>query len=149
VSSQDTEVRTSLNLVRPTTGSAYIAVIGRRIGSASYGARIVVAPSGSVKLQIRRTNTTVVDLIVPGLTYTPGNRLQLRLQVTGVSPTAIRAKVWKVGTAEPSTWQVSKSDSTAGLQSVGSIGLVLYSGSNAVPSPLVVSVEELWAGSTR
>ncbi|WP_104192311.1 glycoside hydrolase family 88 protein [Cryobacterium sp. Y82] len=149
VSSQDTEVRTTLNLVRPTTGSAYVAVIGRRVGTASYGARVVVAPSGSVKLQIRRTNSTVVDLIVPRLTYAPGNRLQLRLQVTGASPTAIRAKVWKVGTAEPSTWQVTKTDSTAGLQSVGSIGLMVYSGSNSVPAPLVVSVEELWAGSTR
>ncbi|WP_156109598.1 hypothetical protein [Cryobacterium sp. MLB-32] len=147
VSSVNTEMRATLSFPRPTTGSAYVAMVGRRIGTASYAARTVVGPTGSVKLQVRRTNATVLELTVPGLIYTTGKTLQLRLQVTGVAPTTIRAKVWLVGTAEPTAWPITTTDSTAGLQAAGSVGMTVYVSVGGVPSPLVVSVDDLWAGS--
>ena len=60
---------------------------------------------------------------IAGLTYTPGTQLQLRLQVTGTAPTTVQARVWQVGQPEPATWLSSVTDSTAALQTPGSVAL--------------------------
>ncbi len=49
--------------------------------------------------------------VVSGLTYAVGDRLEVRLQVTGTSPTTVRAKVWKSGGTEPTAWTRTSSDS--------------------------------------
>jgi hypothetical protein len=149
VSSSDTEVRAVVSFPKPSASSIYAGLIGRRVGSASYGARVVVASSGAVKVQVQRSTDTVLHgLTVSGLTYASGDRLQLRVQVTGTSPTTIRAKVWKVGATEPAAWQVSATDSTSGLQSAGAIGIYNYLSGSASPTSLVVSFDDLWAGPT-
>ena len=43
--------------------------------------------------------------------------------MTGTSPTTVRAKIWRTGQAEPTAWLSSVTDSTAGLQVAGAIGL--------------------------
>ena len=50
----------------------------------------------------------------------------MRVQAFGSSPTTIRARVWLDGGAEPTTWQTSVTDSTAGLQQAGGVGLASY-----------------------
>ncbi|MFD3444891.1 PKD domain-containing protein [Microbacteriaceae bacterium 4G12] len=143
VSSVDTDAQVSASLSqRPTAGSAYVGVIGRRVGSLDYRARAIVSATGSVQLQLQQTATTLTTSTVSGLTVNAGEQLRLRLEVTGSSPTTIRAKVWKVGTAEPSTW-VSTTDSTAGLQTAGSIGLYSYLSASGTPSPVTVSFDDL------
>jgi len=108
-----------------------------------------VDASGSVKLQLQRgTNTVLLGTTVPGLTYSSGDRLQFRVQVTGLSPTTIRATVWKAGTTEPVAWQLTATDSTAALQSAGGIGLCNYLSGSASPTSLVVSFDDLRAGPT-
>ena len=52
--------------------------------------------------------------------------LSVRVQVTGTAPTVVRARVWRTGQAEPTTWQVSATDATAGLQVAGAVGVGLY-----------------------
>jgi PKD repeat protein len=147
VSSSGTELRATVSFTRPTNSSIYVGLIGRRVGTATYGARVVVDASGAVKLQLQRsTDTVLLGAIVPGLTYVSGDRLQFRLQVTGTSPTTIRARVWKVGTTEPAAWQVTATDSTAALQSAGGIGIYNYLSGSATPTSLVVSFDDLWAG---
>ena len=70
------------------------------------------------------TTTTLSQVNVPGLTYTAApQQLLLRLQVTGTSPTTVRAKVWLAGTAEPAAWLLTSTDSTAGLQAPGGVGV--------------------------
>ncbi|GAA3687545.1 hypothetical protein GCM10023081_26080 [Arthrobacter ginkgonis] len=148
VSSQDTELSATVSFARPASGSLYFGVLGRRVGTAEYGARAVVASGGSVQLQVRRSTTTLRAITVPGLAFASGNRLRLRLQVVGASPTTIRAKVWKLGTPEPTTWQITTTDSTAGLQAAGTMGFYSYFSSGASPASLVVSVDDVWAGTT-
>ena len=149
VSSSDTEVRAVLAFPKPSASSIYAGLIGRRVGSASYGARVVVSSSGAVKVQAQRSTDTVLQsLTVSGLTYASGDRLQLRVQVSGTSPTTIRARVWKVGTTEPTAWQVTATDSTSGLQSAGGIGIYNYLSSSASPTSLIVTFDDLWAGPT-
>ncbi|TFC87368.1 PKD domain-containing protein [Cryobacterium sp. TMT1-21] len=149
VSSSDTEVRATVGFPRQSASSNYVGLIGRRVGTATYGTRAVIGANGSVQLQlVRNTDIQMRAVTVAGLTYATGDRLQFRLQVTGTSPTTIQAKVWKVGTAEPANWQATVTDATAGLQSAGSIGLYSYLSSSATPTSLVVSFDDLWAGAT-
>ena len=41
---------------------------------------------------------------MPGLTYTAGTSLNVRAQAVGTAPTALRVKLWRTGTAEPTGW---------------------------------------------
>ena len=142
-------MRATIGFNRPAASSIYTGLIGRRVGTATYGARVVVNSAGAVSLHLTRsTDTNMSAATVSGLTFNTGDRLQFRLQVTGTSPTTIRAKVWKVGTAEPATWLLSTTDSTAALQSAGGIGIYSYLSTTGTPNPLTVTFDDLWAGST-
>jgi len=56
--------------------------------------------------------------------------------------TLLRAKFWRDGTSEPSSWQVSATDSTAGLQGAGGIGISTYLSSSATTA-VTLSVDDL------
>ncbi|MDO8122556.1 RHS repeat-associated core domain-containing protein [Isoptericola sp. b490] len=75
-----------------------------------------------------------------------GDRLRVRVQVEGASPTTIRAKVWKVGDGEPSTWQVQTTDATSGLQTTGTVGFTAYASASASNTPITVTFDDVWAG---
>jgi hypothetical protein len=75
-------------------------------------------------------------------TYAVGEQLNIRTQVEGTSPTAVRAKVWEVGTTEPAAWQLTGTDSTAGLQAASGITLVTYLG-NATNAPVTARFDDL------
>ena len=149
VSSTSTEVRVVVGADKVPTGSgAFVHVQGRRATATDYyGARIRLQADGSVQLHVTRGNgSTVAGVVVPGLTFAAGDRLQVRLQVDGVSPTTVRAKVWKVGSAEPASWQTSMTDSTASLQVPGSVGLGTYLFGSVTNGPIVFGFDDLWAG---
>lgn len=149
VSSTSVDVTAGLVLdKRPNAGAAYAGTIGRRVGSNDYRLKVKVDSSGTVTLYAIRVSggeTALSTLIVPGLNYTPGSRLNTRLQVTGTSPTTIRGKVWLSTAAEPSAWQVSATDSTAGLQTSGSVGLHTYISSSATNTPWVFRFDDFVA----
>jgi PKD repeat protein len=150
VSSSDTDLRATTWFTRPTASSAYVGVIGRQVAGNSYGARVVVGTSGGVLLQLQRnTDTVLKSATVPGLTYASGDKLNMRLQVTGTAPTTIQAKVWKAGTVEPTAWLVTMTDTTAALQAAGGIGLYSYLSRTATPTPNVVSFDDLTATGTK
>jgi len=60
------------------------------------------------------------------------------VQAVGTAPTTFRAKVWPATQAEPAAWQASVTDSTAGLQSAGSVGLRAYLSAAATVTPITV-----------
>ncbi len=134
VASSDTDLRVDVALSRAAgKGAGVMASVLARdvVGVGDYRSRLVVTTSGAVELRISRGSTTLRS-VVTGLTYAAGSKMTVRTQVTGTSPTTIRAKVWKAGTTEPTAWQVSTTDSTAGLQTKGRVSLSTYqSGSTA------------------
>jgi hypothetical protein len=85
------------------------------------------------------------ETALPAVTYTPGMRLNLRLQVTGTSPTTLRLKVWPATAAEPTGWQLGAVDSTTAMQSAGAVGITAYLSSSATNAPVVVKVSDLSA----
>jgi PKD repeat protein len=149
VSATDTDVQTTVSQDRPATGGAiYVSLIGRRIvGVGDYRARFKFLETGAVQVQVQRNEITIQTANVSGPAYTPGATLHLRLQVTGTAPTTVRAKGWYDGQAEPG-WQLTMTDSTAGLQAAGSLGVSAYVSSTATALPLVTRFDNLIAAPT-
>ena len=105
-------------------------------------------PAGGVSISAIRSSggeTTLATLAVPGLTDVAGAQLKTRLQVTGTAPTTIRAKVWLSTATEPATWQVTATDSTAALQSAGSVGLFTFISGTSTNSPWVFRFDDVRA----
>jgi chitodextrinase len=134
----------------PTGGGVQVAAYGRRVaGQGGYAGKAKLSSSGAVNVEIVRQDSagaeTVIQTAAPsGVTYAVGDLLNLRVQVLNTAPAAtIRTRVWKVGTPEPSTWLRSVTDSTAGLQAPGSIGVLVYNSSSATNAPLTVKLDDL------
>ncbi|WP_271176070.1 PKD domain-containing protein [Leifsonia poae] len=142
ISSTNTDTTVQFSTDRTATGGGiYVSAIGRSNGTIEYSARIWEQASGAMQLQLLQGGTAMQLVNLTGLTYTPGQQYQVRLQVFGTSPTTIRAKVWKVGTTEPTAWQASVTDSTAALQVAGSVGLRAYLSGTATDTPLTTKFD--------
>lgn len=148
VSSTDTAAMADFVMAtRPVGLSAYASVIARRVGTADYRARVVVSTTGAVNLQLQQSGTTL-SAIATGITMNPGDALRIKVVATGTSPTTIKAKVWKVGDTEPTTWRLTTTDTTAALQANGSVGVESYLGASVTNLPYVVAFDNFWAGSS-
>ncbi|HEY5516302.1 MAG TPA: PKD domain-containing protein [Pengzhenrongella sp.] len=153
VSAVSTDLTFSLSTDKAVTGSGlYVSVGGRRVeGVGEYRARVQLRANGTVALVLASTAASAETVlapsaVVPGLTYSPPDRLLVRLQVTGTSPTTVRARVWKAGAPEPSTWKASRTDATPALQQPGSIGLNIYLSTSATNAPVTFLLDDLLAG---
>ena len=154
VSSSATNLTLELATDKPASGSGlYLSVAGRRIaGAGEYRAKAGLTATGAVNLSLVRTNAGGTETVIQtgttivGLNYAVGDRLAVRLQVTGTGTTTVRAKVWEVGTAEPVNWQRSATDTTAALQAPGGIGLMTYLSSSATNAPVTVLLDNVTAG---
>jgi len=127
-----TDVDLSVTTVLTSPAAASVIVVGRKIGSNEYRASVQFTAAGDVSLRIAgAANRTLASSSATGLTQAAGEPLRVRMQVVGVSPTLIQAKVWKVSSAEPADWQVTVSDAAPALQSGGYVALALLSGESA------------------
>ncbi|GAA5109344.1 hypothetical protein GCM10023339_09300 [Alloalcanivorax gelatiniphagus] len=152
MSATDTEMRATIGVDKPATGGGiYVTLRPRVVASGDrYFVDTKLNAGGTVSLILGRnvgaTETVLQSRTVTGLTVTPTDRLQVEVQAFGTSPTTFRAKVWKVGTTEPATWTASVTDTTAGLQAAGHIGVGTYLSGSATNAPVVASFDDLWAG---
>ena len=95
------------------------------------------------------TSTTLKTVTVAGLNYAPGAVLEVKVQATGTSPTTLNSRVWLQGAAEPTTWQVSTTDSTAALQLAGAVALLVYLSGSSTSVPETASFTAFTAGATH
>jgi hypothetical protein len=82
------------------------------------------------------------EVIVPGLTYTPGTPISVRVQVSGTGTTQLAATVWPAGSPEPGVPTVTRTDTEAALQVPGSPALSTYLSGSAT-APLAVRFTSL------
>ncbi|WP_307377114.1 PKD domain-containing protein [Microbacterium sp. W4I20] len=142
VSSKNSDLLAKFTVDRTGAGYSW-TLIGRQVGSDNYSARVRFEAGNTMRLYILRGETAIgTSYVVPG-TYTPGDELSVRLQVTGTSPTTVRAKVWRSSDAEPATWQLSGTDTTSGLQANGSVGLLTYLGGTSVTQTATMNLRSL------
>ena len=143
--SVDEQVRLQVN--KPAVGgSEFVYELARSnvTGVSEYRGKLRIDPSGQVYLQATKVLTNAEtdlgsEVAAPGLTYTAGGKLWLRLQVVGANPTTLRIMAWADGQPEPSNWQVSVADGESSLQATGAIGLRAYLGGKATNAPVTVS----------
>ena len=129
----------------PNGGGAYVQVQARRVSTVdAYSARLRLQADGSVQLHLTRGNgSPFKGGTVTGLTYGAGDRLAVRVEVTGFSPTTIRAKVWGAADPEPVAWTVEATDSTASLQAPGGLGISSYLFGTVTNGPMSLSYDDL------
>ena len=136
----------------PSGGGTFLALVGRRVDAANdYRVKVRLLSNGTVAAQLVRVvggvETAVQTVFtVPGVSYASGNVLHVRFRVSGTGTTALAAKIWKDGTAEPSSWLMQASDSTSSLQRAGAIGYWYYLSTASTQNPTVLSVDNLSAG---
>ena len=133
----------------PVGTTTYVNLVARKSGTSSYVMKVRFMADGTMHLAGSRitngSETTLKEVVVSGLTYTPGTTLRARFTVSGTSTVALTGKLWKASATEPTTNQFSFSDSTAPLQSGGSVGLSAYLPSATTNAPIVVTVDNLSA----
>ena len=95
------DVRAAVGLSSAPTGTGtFVEVTGRRVGAGNeYTVRMRVAPDGAVYLALSRIVGGAEtfpggEVLVPGLTWTPGTVLQVRVRVTGTGTTTVTGSVW-------------------------------------------------------
>ncbi|MGH2755206.1 MAG: hypothetical protein ACRDLB_12360, partial [Actinomycetota bacterium] len=125
----------------PSTGNYFSYALLRKNGGTYYRIGPYVNAQGDILLRGQTgTGSSVFTDVATGMTLNTGDVLALRIEIDGASPTSIKAKVWKVGTTEPSSWLVTTSNNAAGLQTAGSIGLRTVNQSN---SSATISFDDL------
>lgn len=104
----------------------YVSVVGRRVGSTNYIARLRMQADGGVRLYLLQDGaTSIAPMLQVPITIVPGQQYVLSMEVSGTSPTTVSAKVWHVGQAEPA-WQRSGTNSLAALQAPGAVSVFTY-----------------------
>ncbi|WP_166408943.1 LamG-like jellyroll fold domain-containing protein [Labedella phragmitis] len=138
VSSTAVDVRSSFSIAEaPSGGGQSVSVVGRQVGADYYAARVLVRATGDPQLQILRSGTTIKTVTLTGAAYKPGEVVNVRVQVTGTGTSTVSAMAW-TGATEPSSWQLSVTDSTATLQQAGSVGVRFYLSASALASTVIV-----------
>lgn len=134
-----------------TGGGTYVSVAGRKVAAnAEYRAKAHIKSTGKVALYLTALKGSAAEENLGSAVAMPGSLpdqtgLNIRLQVTGTSPTTIRAKVWPLGTTEPQEWMRTSTDSYAGLQEPGTVGLLIYVSSSATNTPTSVAFDDFAA----
>jgi len=150
VSSTSTDITVKVALSKlPDGGGEYVSAGARVVGTDEYRGKIkVAATTGQLTLYITKlvggTETTLSSVALGSANnYTVGSQLQLRVQASGTGSTSLKAKVWKVGTSEPSTWNLSSTDSSSSLQAAGGISVVSFLSASSTTFPSSVSFDDL------
>ncbi len=132
----------------PSGGSLYAYAAARRVSATtSYRVKVRIAPNGQVFVQatsvVANTETAIgSEVLVPGLTNTPGSFIRIRAQFTGTNPTTIRIRAWADGSTEPSTWLYTATNSVASLQAAGGVGLLAYVSGSITNGPVLVTFDD-------
>ena len=155
VSNNTTETDTTFTDNNTSTGTAgvYVYVDGRRVSTNNeYDARVRLTPAGGVAVELTKyagsaTATAISsEVTLAGVTFTPGTQINVRFQVSGTSPTTLKVKVWAASSPQPSAWTLTATDSSAGLQAAGAVGLTTYLSGSTTNAPTTVKFSSFSAG---
>lgn len=148
VSNLDVDVQASTSFDVAQTGSgSWVNLIARSTSpTQEYRGRVRFSGS-SVYAAVHRVAggspvVLVPEVVVPGITSTPGTVYRVRFSVSGTAPTTLRLKVWANGTPEPVGWNVQATDSTPVLQGPGAVGLHAYA-QGAVAYPMTFAFDDV------
>ena len=148
---QEALVRVNLNQFATGSNSETWLYLRRQDTSNYYTARMIFTPAKQIQLSFSKTasgTTTAVGSGTSTLTHTASAWYWLRVQLSGTTSVNAKLRVWKVGTAEPSTWLVNATDATPPtvLRGTGYVGIRAQAAGTG-PYPLVASYAAMQVGS--
>ncbi|HEY8720955.1 PKD domain-containing protein [Pengzhenrongella sp.] len=132
---------------RPNGSGGWFLLRGRVTTGGEYRLKVGHKATGAVTARLVRTNAAgaetgiTAETTVPGLTYTAGTAITTLFEVSGTSPTTLRAKVWATTGTQPSAWLISTTDATTALQVTGHTGLAALNSSTTTNGPVTVRVD--------
>ncbi|MGC5172288.1 PKD domain-containing protein [Microbacterium sp. DT81.1] len=144
ISSTDTSVAATVSVDKLADQVLTSTVMGRVVGTASYGARLRLNSNGTVAVQLMRDATVLGGGSVAG-SIGPSSPISVRVDTLGTSPTTLRVRVWPAGAPEPTSWNYTVTDATPALQSAGSVRLSTYLWATATNGPVNVGYDNLSA----
>src|SRR5206468_12418389 len=118
---RDVDVVEKVVLPRCGSGNCASYVVGRYAPAYNPSYYRVGAVQGAGRAHIflraqRSDGTSLGSDLDTGLPAGDGAVIWQRVEFLGVNPTTIRARVWRAGTTEPSSWLLSTSDGNAAEQ---------------------------------
>lgn len=144
-----TEARLSVSIDKVANGGgAHVNIAPRKTAAGEYRAKLRFSATGVVNVGIARlvgtTETLVANQVLSGYTHTAGATLDVRVRTvsTGAS-TTLQVKVWPQGQPEPAGWNVTATDSEAGLQGTGQLAITTYVSGTATNGPIGISFDHL------
>ena len=133
-----------------TGGGTYASFALRRVSGqkTDYRAKVLLTSAGTVQLSVTKLVANVETAVGPavtltGVTYSVGDTLRLRFEVTGTGTTTLTAKAWKIGQTEPIDWQINRTDATPELQVAGGVALAGYLSGSSTQAPTTVLFDNL------
>ena len=135
----------------PVGGAQYVYGVVRRVSAtAEYRIKLRFPANGNVLIRASSVTGNVetalgTEVLVAGLNHTVGGFIRVRAQVSGSSPTTLRIRAWQDGTTEPTAWQYTVTNSAAGLQVAGAVGLRAYLASATTNGPVLFSFDDFRA----
>lgn len=137
----------------PTGGGQFYSVVSRHLDlDNGYSAKLKLTADGVTGYLVREVDgvsTNLASAALPEVTTGAGSRIRVRVQTVGTTPTTVRLKAWRDGSAEPSGWQVTASDDTAALQRAGAVALHPYLAGSATNAPVMLWADDLTVGATN
>lgn len=148
VSVRDLDLIAQISTATDTTGGGVQNTYMVRVdGTSDYRLTVTLHGDKAIRLNLTRmvggVGTNLGDVKVAGLTFATGDLINVRFTAIGSGTTTLEGKVWKDGTTEPATAQLIRTDSTASLQSTGSVALSHYLTGSTTTVPFVVRVHDL------
>ena len=133
---------------QPTGGGSYVSFSTRYLSNANqYYLKSQFTASGGIQMQLVRAVEGVETVLATqnqsAFGYQAGDKVNLKLSITGKNPTVLAAKVWGQNDTEPANWQVNASDSASSLQTQGGVGLRLYLSGSSTNTPATASFDNL------
>ena len=124
----------------PGSGDHYLMGVSIRADSGAVGGVLRVGTDIQLRYDQDTYQLTPVGAPVPGLAYTPGQWVRVRVQSLGP---ILRMRVWADGDPEPDVWHSQAWDER--LTADGQVGFrsIITSGAQDTPTPLVVSFDDL------
>lgn len=107
----------------PATGTGYVGLTLRQTPTNGYTIQAWHRNNGTIWLVAQQGGTVIKSQAISGMAWAQGDEFTVKTEVSGSSPTTLRAKIWPKGGTEPQTWQLSATDSTSGLQQAGFVSV--------------------------
>ena len=140
----DVRMEVSFAAVKGSGASAFAGAVLRRRSGGDHDRVGLLATAGGRLLLRGNTGdgTSLFEDADTRLGFRAGRTYELRVQATGGSPTTVRAKAWRAGTAEPGGWQAVRS-TAAGPQGAGSSGVATSTARTS--ADVLVEVDDFFA----